>query len=80
MLFAFKLEHHERAGHRLPVFGVLGKFDLEPVDLRHGEKLGYPELIVHLREHEEVLGQHFGCTPALWMIDDEGQARKRWWL
>lgn len=58
MLLALEFEDHERARYGFSVFRVLGKFDLEPVNLRDREEFGYPELIMNLRKHEEVLGQH----------------------
>ncbi len=57
MVLALQLEDHERPGC-ISLFGVLGKFDVEAVELGHREQFRYPELIMNLRKHKKILGQH----------------------
>ena len=70
MLLALELENHERPGH-IPVLGILGKFDIEAVQLRYREQLRYSKLFVHLSKYEQILGPHFGA------LDDDRASGRR---
>ena len=67
MLLALELENHERPGR----ISVLGKFDVEAVQLRYREQLRYSKLVVHLSKYEQILGPHFGA------LDDDRASGRR---